>query len=190
MKMFRNKKNKVFKLLILLLVVASVISCTKHEESIKNDIVQIFGFKDKTGMLHRQGMLINGKKDGLWTEYNNDNSILCITEYKNGINSGIEILFYDNGNICGIGNNKNGKKEGRWIIFQSSNFHKIASEEYYLNGKATGIWKKYDQFGFLRKDYDYITKKTIREYGLIHSKPFPIPAKNKDSQDTTVVSVH
>jgi len=188
--MLKIRKVKDFKLIIFLLLVTSFFSCTKHEEPIKNDAIQSIGFTDQKGVFHCQGTLINGKKEGLWTEYNNDNSILCITEYKNGINSGIEILFYDNGNICGIGNNKNGKKEGRWIIFQSSNFHKIASEEYYLNGKATGIWKKYDQFGFLRKDYDYITKKTIREYGLIHSKPFPIPAKNKDSQDTTVVSVH
>ena len=190
--MFRNKKNKVFKLMILLLVVASVISCTKHEESIKNDIVQIFGFKDKTGMLHRQGMLINGKKEGLWTEYDKDsiNTLLCIKEYKNGKNTGIHISFYDNGNVARIGFDNNGNQDGRWIIFQSSNSHEIASEEYYQNGKATGIWKKYDQYGFLRKDYDYKTHKTIREYGLIHSKPFPIHAKNKDSQDTTVVSIH
>ena len=188
--MLKIRKVKDFKLIIFLLLVTSFFSCTKHEEPIKNDAIQSIGFTDQKGVFHCQGTLINGKKEGLWTEYNNDNSTLCITEYKNGISSGIEILFYDNGNICRIGNNKDGKEDGRWIIFQSSNSHEIASEEYYQNGKATGIWKKYDQYGFLRKDYDYKTHKTIREYGLIHSKPFPIPAKNKDSQDTTVVSIH
>ena len=188
--MLKIRKVKDFKLIIFLLLVTSFFSCTKHEEPIKNDAIQSIGFTDQKGVFHCQGTLINGKKEGLWTEYNNDNSTLCITEYKNGISSGIEILFYDNGNICRIGNNKDGKEDGRWIIFQSSNSHEIASEEYYQNGKATGIWKKYDQYGFLRKDYDYKTHKTIREYGLIHSKPFPIHAKNKDSQDTTVVSIH
>ena len=157
--MFKNKKIKGIKLMLLLLLVLSAISCNKYEEKIKNDIVQSVGFKDKKGMLHCQGTLINGKKEGLWTEYNNDNSILCITEYKNGINTGIHISFYDNGNISCIGFNKNGKEDGRWIIFQSSKFHKIASEEYYQNGTPTGIWKKYDEFGFLRRDYDYKTKK-------------------------------
>jgi len=190
--MFRNKKNKGIKLMLLLLLVASIISCTKNEESIKNDIVQSIGFKDKKGMLHCQGTLINGKKEGLWTEFDTDsiNAILCIKEYKNGINTGIHISFYNNGNISRIGFDKNGKQDGRWIIFQSSKFHKIASEEYYQRGTPTGIWKKYDEFGFLRRDYDYKTKKTIREYGLIHSKPVPIPIKNKNLQDTSVVSIN
>ncbi len=188
--MLKIRKVKDFKLIILLLLVTSFFSCTKHEEPIKNDTIQSIGFTDQKGAFHCQGTLINGKKEGLWMEYNNDNSILCITEYKNGINTGIEISFYNNGNICSVGFNKNGKEDGRWIIFQSSNSHKIASEEYYLNGKATGIWRKYDEFGFLRRDYDYKTNKTIREYGLMHNKPVPISIKNINSQDTSVVNVN
>lgn len=171
--MLESKKIRDIRGILILLFFISVLSCTKQEDSIKSDIVQSIGFRDKRGVFHCQGTLINGKKEGLWTEYNNDSlsSILSINEYKNGINTGIEISFYDNGNLCSVGFNKNGKEDGRWIIFQSSSFHKIASEEYYQDGIATGIWKQYDDHGFLRWDYDYKTKKIIKEYGLIHNKP-------------------
>ena len=80
----------------------------------------------------QEGMLINGKKDGLWSGFYENGNLLWKGEYKEGkIISWKE--FHSNGEIFVTGDYKNGEKSGVWRIFDKKG--KLIAKELFENGK-------------------------------------------------------
>ena len=64
-----------------------------------------------------QGRVKNGKRDGPWVNYRDDEQLWSKGDFKNGKKEGFWIYYWENGQLHKKGEYKNGKKEGRWITY-------------------------------------------------------------------------
>jgi hypothetical protein len=104
-------------------------------------------------------------------------------EYKDGKKDGLQLYFYENGNLQYECNYKNGKKEGRSVQF-NKNFSLISEENYkddkldgsqsykyanknkhykynFKNGIQDGIQREYDKDGYIIKEEEYKDGKKV-----------------------------
>jgi antitoxin component YwqK of YwqJK toxin-antitoxin module len=132
--------------------------------------------KDASGSTILSGTLLNGKKNGVWTEFQNNGAIKTMTGYVNGLKEGMFIEVNNNGQVvkkCEYHNNlrhgqymefeymstkeerfyQNDKLEGTVKIYYSGG--KIMEEGSYKNGTRHGISKWYDQEGNVTIEYEY-----------------------------------
>ncbi len=83
----------------------------------------------KNGNVEMQGMMKNGKRDGLWKSFYDDGTPWSKTTFKDGIKNGPTTTWYENG--------------------------KIRYEGSYENDSEKGVWKYYDEKGNFIKTFDY-----------------------------------
>ena len=159
MKMLKIISNTTILILLYLLF-----SCTTKPKKQTIEIAQRIEFKDKFGNRHYQGLLVNGKKEGLWIEYDNSCRVKFIKNYQNGIENGVYIQLKINGSIGWVGNYKNGFRDGHWIGFQENNI--IRSEVHVNKEKFIGIGKHYDDNGFLFEEFDYDKDSITKNYPI------------------------
>jgi len=82
------------------------------------------------------------------TYYKSSKKLYSIQQYKNGIDHGKWLFYFDNGSLMTEGQFDNGKKVGLWKYFYKNG--SINKEHYYdSSGKPSGIWKTYDETGEL-----------------------------------------
>jgi len=157
-------RNKIvlFSFLIFLL------SCTTKKEKQITQTVERIEFKDNNKNRYYQGLLVNGKKEGLWIEYDDSCHVKTIKNFKNGVENGVYIQLKIDGTLCWIGNYKNGFRDGHWIGFQGNNF--IRSEVFVQKEKFIGIGKHYDDNGFLYEEYDYDKDSLTKTFSIIKLK--------------------
>ena len=99
--------------------------------------IPIFGFGQidsirtyhENGKLKSEGILKDGKQEGLWIRY-----------------------FY-NGNLSIKGNFKDNKQQGNWMSYYDNG--QLYLDRIYKNGKLEGIWKSYYQNGQLNYQWNY-----------------------------------
>lgn len=108
--------------------------------------------------------IIDGKKQGVYREYNRTGEITASKMYQNDEVTGEGIvdanmkmqgkwkIFYPGGKIKSEGDYKDGKRTGKWTFYYSNG--QIEQVGTYANGKADGEWKWYHLNGnTLREEY-------------------------------------
>lgn len=116
------------KIIIAVMLLFSVVACGKKEidiseKQIREGIVYIVGAsKPFTGRLV-------GK-------YNNG-QVKISEQYKEGVETGIETAYYENGTIFYKGKYINGKKEGEWNYYSKDN--KLVLTQAYKNGELKDV---------------------------------------------------
>ena len=83
----------------------------------------------------KEGYIYNGKKDGEWTFYYDNNVLKAKGTYKQGKQNGNFTVYHDNSQILYQGKYLNGKKEGQFNFYYKDgtiNEHKSGT---YKNGK-------------------------------------------------------
>ena len=79
-----------------------------------------------------QGLIKNGKKEGLWIEYHTNGYLKSKGKFENGNKEGLRIKYYSNGQLKSKGDFINSNKEGSWEWYNLDGT---------IDGKKYGIWK-------------------------------------------------
>src|ERR1041385_542165 len=95
---------KKFIVLILFIVPFALLAQNKEDTVITKDPLnpnrEFWTIHNSQGIVRAQGFMLNGKKDGVWREYNDDKGKLSkLEEYSNGVLNGASITLHINGSI-------------------------------------------------------------------------------------------
>lgn len=71
----------------------------------------------KNGVIDKQGMMKDGKRDGLWKSFYEDGTPWSETTFKDGIKNGKTTTFYPNGQKRYEGFYTNDTESGKWIYY-------------------------------------------------------------------------
>jgi len=93
------------------------------------------------------------RKDGKWTHYNMNGSLLLVRNYKDGVRSGEFIQFHDNGQIWIENNYINGKEDGKYVEYRDNG--NIWSEGNFKDGMRVGKWCGYNEDGSIESSHEY-----------------------------------
>ncbi len=80
----------------------------------------------------QSGKIVQGKKDGPWIGFYEDGSVLWEGLYYRGTTLSWK-EYHDNGEIFVTGEFNNGKKDGRWDIYDKKG--KLIAQEFFKSGK-------------------------------------------------------
>jgi antitoxin component YwqK of YwqJK toxin-antitoxin module len=150
----------------------------------------------------------DGKKNGIWEEYDEYDGSFEKGSYKNGLKQGYWEFYDENGELYKKGLYKNDKKDGIWEKYdENGQLHKkvsykndgnlIETELYengqlfykfsYNNDKADGIWEFYNKNGSLREKRLYDNGKLVKQLPIKESetpkKKLFIPRKIDERED-------
>lgn len=89
-------------------------------------------YPDKT--LKAEGMVTNGKREGIWTSYHPNGNKQSENEYVNGVLNGKTYTTFPNGQIMYIGYYTDGKYDGQWIYYKENG--ELSKEVFYDNGEV------------------------------------------------------
>lgn len=110
---------------------------------------------DDQGKLLEKGYLLDGKKMGAWTEYNEKFLFpLKISHFINDNFYGPYTEFNLQGQVSLMANYKDNLLDGPWTSFRIS---RPTVEAFYKDGKLEGVYKEYDyKNGKLQKEIYYL----------------------------------
>ena len=104
------------------------------------------------------GEYLNGKRNGIGKEYNENGKLIYEGEYLNGKKIGKGKIYDINGNLIIFeGEYINGEINGKGKIYDEND--KLIFEGGYLNGKKNGKCKEYDENNKLIYEGDYLNGK-------------------------------
>lgn len=103
----------------------------------------------------------NGKKEGLWKEFDDNNQIVSEGFYKDGKANGLMKWYYE-GVLVASGNMKNDKRNGLWKICDVHN-NSNCIEANFKDEKKIGIWKVLHDNGELAKEQNWKEGKMISQ---------------------------
>jgi len=157
-----NNINKYFIILGLLFLFSCYNKQADKKQKKSISKIERIEFTDKNGNRHYQGMLIDGKKEGLWITYNDSTfQVQEIQNYIDNVKNGVYVYFKPDKTLGWIGNYENGERNKHWIGFQKNNL--LRSDTYV---GETHIGRRYDDNGFLFEEYDFKTHKILRKYKI------------------------
>lgn len=108
-------------------------------------------------MFCEKGVLVRGKREGLWKKYDKENNLRDISYYKNGELNGISVGFYKSGQPYSVGNYKKGEFNGNVsLYFDNGNLN---SSDNYANGLQEGYSYLYYRNGNLKSKWFYKNNK-------------------------------
>ena len=70
--------------------------------------------------------------------------------YKNGLQDGVQVTYFQSGQIATTGKMKNGKQIGEWTWYYENGM--VSSSVTYIDGEKEGVQKLYDDLGTLCKE--------------------------------------
>lgn len=85
----------------------------------------------KNGVIEKQGMMKNGKRDGLWKSFYENGTPWSETTFKDGIKNGKTTTWYPNGQMRYDGFYTNDVESGKWTFYDEKG--NIASSSNYDN---------------------------------------------------------
>jgi antitoxin component YwqK of YwqJK toxin-antitoxin module len=128
------------------------------------------------------GARVNGLKEGMWIDYNEDGSIGRCYTYVHDSLIGEEIKFGESGDIFSRRFLNGNKLEGEWVVYHDFLRNHIAEHGAYKNGRKVGIWEYYIDDGRLDKKIEYRGDTSVI---LINNKlDFEIPSDLGKDLDT------
>jgi antitoxin component YwqK of YwqJK toxin-antitoxin module len=128
------------------------------------------------GRLATVGYWLNGKKEGTWADYTDDDRVFRLTTYVNGKMEGVYMEFTQDNRVAKRIYYHNGQRHGKYVEYiqtrvKEERFYsngklegvarvfftdgKLMEEGYYENGLREGISKWYDREGNLTLEYEY-----------------------------------
>ena len=162
-----------------------VLSCNSKQENV---VSQLVTKKMHDGSTKIIGATINGKKEGLWIEYDDSGRLSSQKIFFHDSLSGEVVSYHDDGKtILSKGVLENGKEEGEWVIYYDSD--KVAEKGRYKNGNKIGVWEYYIENGKLNKKIEYTDtgKKVILDNHLLPPVPAPGAIPITDSNNRVYV---
>jgi len=101
--------------------------------------------KYSNGQTASEGVLVQGKENGIWTYYDSLGTKTQTIEFRNGAVHGKLTYYFSNGKIQNEGEFRYGKMHGHYIENYLNGKPKI--EGYYYNGNKDSIWTYYNGSG-------------------------------------------
>lgn len=108
---------------------------------------------DEYGNLNEETLVLNGKKDSIYTNYYPSGSIKAKIFYKDGKKDGISKIYYESGALNAEIPYKNDKINGTVKEYYENGI--LKSEAQYSNHKQHGIQKNYYETGALKDELPY-----------------------------------
>lgn len=134
---------KLFSFLLSLILIA--VACSSER------MVEV---KDDDGnLLERYQVNKDGTRTGIYESYN-EGKIVSKANYKEGIQSGKRVIFFENGNLEIEENYKEGALEGPYSVYYDSG--ELMLESQYINNAIQGQVKKYYKSGQLMENVAFI----------------------------------
>jgi len=145
-------------ILMLLGCKSSVISKNHFETISKNNILDKFIIKNKDNKpINEVWTLFDGNIVSEIRQYDLDNNIKAIFNFKDGVQNGKTIFFYKNGAIKEEWDYKNGKPHGNMKSFYKNSG--IKEERYYVEGLLNGIFNLYYKYGGIKEEWNFLDGK-------------------------------
>lgn len=165
-------------------VVADLPAGAIREKFTDSEGMEKVTLKDGAGQLIAQGTLVNGKREGSWTELNSNGTIKSVTPYVNGLKEGWYVELNTNGQftrrILYHNNVKHGEyKEYNYSTLKEERFYqndklegtvkiyydngKMMEEGNYKNGTRDGLSRWYDQEGKMTIEYEYRNGELVKK---------------------------
>ena len=107
---------------------------------------------DAQGILAFQGILVNGKKEGAWTEFNNNGSVKSVTPFVHGKKEGLYLELNSNGQFGKRIAYHNDLRHGEYAEY---NYPNKKEERMYRQGKLEGTVKIYYSNGKIMEEGAY-----------------------------------
>ncbi|MCG8386668.1 MAG: toxin-antitoxin system YwqK family antitoxin [Cytophagales bacterium] len=104
------------------------------------------------GIPLEQGTYLNGKRQGTWTTYHNNELVKSITTYVNGVEEGAHIEIDDRGQLTLKAFYHDGALDGDYIAYNRT---RVVERKFYNNGKLEGTVKKYYENGNIMEESLY-----------------------------------
>lgn len=108
--------------------------------------------KSTDGVKIQEGYVMNGRKNGIWIDYSSDGKISVIQHFVQGNLSGPHLNLDNRGQLTSRMDYKNGVYDG---IVGTYKFGRPLEEIPYVNGKITGVMKKYYDNTKLMEEAEY-----------------------------------
>jgi len=112
---------------------------------------------DAKGGVLASGLMLDGKKDGLWTEYDVEKGhgeVKAITSYTAGERDGMYMEFHPDGKTMKLsGEYIAGQKQGTWTEHFAN--EKVAESGEYLDGEKSGEWVAHFEDGKVKSEANY-----------------------------------
>ena len=108
---------------------------------------------DNFGKTLLKGTYKNGKKDGLWTEWDENGQKKSEGKFEDDKKDDLWKDYYENGQLQEEGHYKEGKYEGLWIRYFDNGILSIKGN--YKDDKQDGFWKSYYDNGQLKYEWNY-----------------------------------
>ena len=120
--------------------------------------------KDGEGKTTEEGTLVNGKRDGAWYTYHPRNGMIkTITDFVEGKLNGIHTEFNDRGQLEVKAYYVNNVLDGPRYKYR---FGKVVEDSFYVNGQLDGVYKTYHNNGKLNQESNF--KNGVREGKAIY----------------------
>ena len=125
-------------------------------ESFRNGIKEgvFIQFDQKKGFVSKQSYYKNGRLNGMEVSYSKANKPQSKIHYKDGVNDGKKMLYYDNGKMQEDSQYKDGKKTGMSKWFDQNN--KLIAIYNYKDGFFNGTNKTFYPNGNVQKEETYV----------------------------------
>ena len=125
----------------------------EHHEYIEDEVISnILEYADSGDILETYGEK-NGKLNGLYISYYENEIIKSKIDYANGMKNGDSYIYYENGKIKEFAEYKDNKKNGE---YQSSYENgQLAKKEKYEMGIKNGMFQDYNLKGSLTREIEY-----------------------------------
>lgn len=139
---------------------------------------------DAAGRLATIGYWLNGKKEGSWTDYTQDERVYRLTTYIQGKKEGLYLEFDTRNQVSHRYFYHNDELEGKYLVYENTylkevKFYvkgkqegvsrvyygtsKLMEEGYFKDGLRDGISKWYDRDGNLTLKYEYKKGELIKK---------------------------
>lgn len=131
-------------------MMAAVVSCTESTEKVVQEEVK------------KTNQVVNGKREGLHVQKNDDGSIRNEIHYKNGLEHGLSTDYYQTGEKRMDLTYVEGVKNGDAVWYHKNG--KIFRVNPYVDGYVTGVQKKYYENGQQMSEVEF--RKDLPAIGL------------------------
>jgi len=126
-----------------------------HKEYIREkNIIHAKIYNNNHNLIMKGIMDMEGRKSGIWQEYNEDEKVIAKGRYSAGKKNGEWEYYYDNGNIEQKGSYVNNLYEGIWYWYYRN--EEIWKEEEFYMGLEDGMYFEYDKDGLVIKEGKYV----------------------------------
>ncbi|MDB4598118.1 hypothetical protein OAI40_02765 [Candidatus Pseudothioglobus singularis] len=106
-----------------------------------------------SGQKLSEGLWMNGKKEGVWTEWYENGQIKSQESYKENVWHGKHNYWYESGQKLKESIDINGLYEGLWVTWHENG--QKWEQGNYRKEKKEGLWTKWDENGQITSQENY-----------------------------------